>query len=136
MTRLKLAPFLLAIAAVLALASAAMAKGGGGASCAQIVDFRLTPGSVLGQPTITTSYTVDNACVDHESMSAAALDTSSSASSFTGRAVQMLSYGLTSYASAAVNVTPGVTYTTTLTVYAPNGKVAATRTVGVTIPVA
>jgi hypothetical protein len=123
----------LAVAAMTPLASSAMAKGGG-ASCAQIVDFRLTPGSVLGQPTITTSYTVDNACVDHETMSAAALDSSSSASSFTGRAVQMLPYGRTSYASAAVNVTPGVTYTTTLTVYAPNGKVAATRTVGITIP--
>jgi hypothetical protein len=139
MTKLKLATFLLTIAAVLALASTALAKGGGGgggggAACAQIVDFSVTPGSDLGRPTLTTSYTVDNACVDHENMSAAALDSSNSANSITGRAVQMLPYGLSTYTSAAVNATPGVTYTTTLTVYTPGGKVAATQTVRVTVP--
>jgi len=57
-------------------------------------------------------------------MSAAALDSRNSATGFVGRAVTMLSYDLNSPTSAPANVTPGVTYTTTLTVYAPNGKAA------------
>jgi hypothetical protein len=131
---------------VLALASNGLAKGGsgsgggsggGGATCAQILAFDVTPGTTdLGQPTLTTSYTVDNECVDHENMSSAALDYSNSANSFTGRAVQMLPYGVSTYTSSAFPVTPGVTYTTTLTVYTPAGKIAATRTVSVTAPLA
>jgi hypothetical protein len=140
MTKPKIATFLLTIAAVLALASNVMAKGGGGggggASCAQIVAFDVTPGGDLGRPTLTTSYTVDNECVDHENMSAAALDYSNSGNSFTGRAVQMLSYGVSTYTSSAVPVTPGVTYTTTLTVYTPGGKIDATKTVSVIAPLA
>ena len=130
----RIGTLLLALVAALALASTGLAKGGG-ASCAQIVDFAVVQGSSAdGQPTLTTSYTVDNECFDHENMSAAAIDYSNSANSFVGRAVNMLPYGSTTYTSNAAGVTPGVTYTETLTVYAPNGKVAATRTVSVTVP--
>jgi len=134
MTTFKLTTLVVALAAALALASTAMGKGG--ASCAQILDFSLTPSYVDGQPVLTTSYSINNACVDHENMSAAALDYRNSATGFTGRAVTMLSYGLNTYSSAPANVTPGVSYTTTLTVYAANGKVADTRTQTVTIPAA
>ena len=133
MKTFKLTTLVVTIATALALASTAMGKGGG-ASCAQILDFGLTPGSVNGQPVLTTSYSVNNACVDHENMSAAALDYRNSATSFVGRAVTMLPYGPSTYTSGAANVTPGTTYTTTLTVYTPGGKVADTRTVSVTIP--
>jgi hypothetical protein len=142
MTTFKLTTLVVALAAALTLASTAMGKGGGGggegggASCAQIVDFSATPGSVDGQPTLTTSYSVNNACVDHENMSAAALDYSNSTTGFVGRAVTMLPYGPNTYTSAAAKVTPGTTYTTRLTVYTPGGKVADTRTVSVTIPAA
>jgi len=46
----------------------------------------------------------------------------------------MLPYGPSTYASAAASVTPGVSYTVTLTVYTPGGKVGDTRTLTVTIP--
>ena len=131
LNKLRIVTLLVTLAAVLALASTALAKGGT-ASCAQIVDFAVTQGSVDAQPTLTTSYTVDNACFDHENMSAAALDYSNSATAFVGRAVNMLPYGRSTYTSNVVAVTPGVIYTTTLTVYSPNGKVAATQTVSVT----
>ena len=131
---LRIGTLLVALVASLTLASAGLAKGGG-ASCAQIIDFAVTQGSSAdGQPTLTTSYTVDNECVDHENMSVAALDYSNSVDSFVGRAVTMLPYGSSTYTGNASIAAPGVTYTETLTVYAPNGKVAATRTVSVTIP--
>src|SRR3954464_12548940 len=147
MTKLRIGTLLVTLVAMLALASTAMAKGGGGgggggggeATCAQIVDFAVTPGSTDGQPTLTTSYTVDNRCFDLHKSSAAALDYSNSANSldsFPLRAVWMLPLGPTSYTSNALPVTPGVTYTTTLTVYATNGKVAGTRTITVTAPLA
>jgi hypothetical protein len=134
MTTFKLSTLVLALAAMLALASTAMAKGGG--TCAQILDFSVTPGSLDGGPVLTTSYSIDNACVDHEKMSVASLDYSNSTTGFVGRAVTMLSYGLNSYTSVPATVAAGTTYTTTLTVYAPSGKIADTRTQTVTIPAA
>jgi hypothetical protein len=141
----KLGMLVLTFVAALALASTALAKGGtggggtgggggggGGASCVQIADFTVTPAAADGQTTLTTSYTVDNSCVDHENMSVAAIDYSNS-TGVVGRAVWMLPYGPTTYTSNAAPVTPGV-YTETLTVYTPGGKVGDTRTLTVTIP--
>ena len=129
-----LSTLLAALLAALALSSTALAKGGGGgSSCVQIVDFSLTPGSVGDQPTLTTSYAVNNACVDHENMSAAALDYSNSATGLVGRAVNMLPYGTSTYTGNAAPVTAGATYTITLTVYTPGGKIADTRTLSVAI---
>jgi hypothetical protein len=135
----KLGTFVLTLVAALTLASTAFAKGGtggggggGGASCVQIADFTLTPAVVDGRTTLTTSYTVNNGCVDHENMSSAAIDYSN-ANGFVGRALWMLPYGPTTYTSAAAPVTPGV-YTETLTVYTAGGKVGESRTLTVTIP--
>ena len=134
MRTFKLGTFVVALVAALALASTAMAKGG--ASCAQILDFGVAQGYVDGQPVVTTSYSVNNGCVDHEKMSALALDVRNNTTGFVGRSVTMLPYGVTSYSSGPSPTTPGLNYTLTLTVYAPNGKVADTRTQTVTFPAA
>ena len=48
---------------------------------------------------------------------------------FVGREVRMLSYGVNTYTRTSP-VTPGLSLTATLTVYAPNGKLATpTRSV-------
>jgi len=135
MTAFKFGTLLLTLVAALSLASTAMAKGGGGggASCVQIGDFSLTPGVVDGRPVLTTSYSVTNTCVDHENMSAAAIDYRNS-TGFVGRALTMLPYGPFTFTSAAAAVTPGVSYTETLTVYTPGGKVGDTRTLTVAVP--
>jgi hypothetical protein len=136
MTTLKLGTLVLALAAMLALASTAMAKGGGGgATCAQITDFTLTPTYVDGQPAVSLSYSVYNGCVDHENMSSVAADYSNDVTGFAGRAVNMLPYGPSTYGSTWKS-SPGVTYTVTITVYTPGGKVAATRTLSATAPAA
>lgn len=138
MTAFKLGTLVLTLVAALALASTAMAKGGtgggGGTSCVQITDFSLTPGVVDGAPVLTTSYSVTNNCFDHENMSAAGLDYSNSTTGFIGRAVNMLPYGPFTWTSNAAPVQAGVTYTITLSVYEPGGKVGGTRTLSVTIP--
>jgi hypothetical protein len=145
MKTLKLGTLALALAAALALSSTAFAKGGtggggtggggggGGASCVQILDFSLTPGTDPTQPTVTTTYTVTNACVDHENMSVAAIDYANGTTGFVGRAVWMLPYGPTTFSSTAPAV-PGQTLTETLTVYTPGGKVGETRTLSATFP--
>lgn len=137
MKTFKLATLVLTLVAALALTSTAFAKGGGGggggSSCARILDFSLTPGTDPAQPTLTTAYTVDNSCVDHENMSSAAIDYYNSTSGFFGRALWMLPYGPTTYTSTAPAV-PGQTITLTLTVYTPGGKVADTRTVSAAFP--
>ena len=139
MTTFKLGTLVLTLVAALSLASTALAKGGGGtggggASCVQINDFSLTPGVTDGAPTLTTSYTDSNSCVDHENMSVAGLDYSNSTTGFVGRAVNMLPYGPFTWTSNPAPVVSGVTYTITLTVYTPGGKVGDTRTLTVTIP--
>ena len=136
MSFFRLGALILAMTALLAFTSSAVAKGGGGggggggATCAQIVDFTVTTNA---DNTLTTSYTVNNGCVD-ERMSAAALDSKNLTTGFTGRAVNMLPYGLSTYTSTSSPATPGTSFTFTLTVYAPNGKIADTRTINVTVP--
>jgi hypothetical protein len=133
MSKLKLVPFVLALAATLAVATTASARGGDGGggggttTCVQIRDFSVTTGvDDAGAPTYTTSYVVENGCVD-ERMSSAALDYRNLTTGFVGRAVTMLSYGVSSFARTAPAVA-GQTLSITLTVYAPNGKVGGTRT--------
>jgi hypothetical protein len=142
MSRLKLVPFVLALAASLVVASAASAKGGGGGgggggttTCVQIRDFSVTAGvDASGAPTYTTSYVVDNNCVD-ERMSSAALGYTNLTTGFVGRAVTMLSYGTNTLSRTAPGVA-GQTLAITLTVYAPNGKIGGTSTQTVTFPAA
>jgi hypothetical protein len=131
MTKLKLGTFILALVAALALASTAGAKGG--ASCAQILDFNVTPGYSGDQPVFTTSYRIDNTCVDHEKMSGRAIEYRNDATGFVGRAFTPLSYGLNTYTGVSA-ATPETSYTITLTVYAPNGKVADTRSQTIVTP--
>ena len=130
MSKLKLVPFVLALAATLAVATTASAKGGGGGgttTCVQIRDFSVATGvDESGAPTYTTSYVVDNNCVD-ELMSSAALDYRNLTTGFVGRAVTMLSYGVNTFSRTAPGVA-GQTLQITLTVYAPNGKVGGTAT--------
>jgi hypothetical protein len=65
-------------------------------------------------------------------MSAVAIDYRNNTTGFVGRAVTMLSHGLNRYASANPTAAPGQSVTVTITVYAPNGKVADTGTTTVT----
>lgn len=127
---------LIAVIAMLAFASTALAKGsdggGGGATCASITSFSNTPGFLLDSASVTTSYSVYNGCVD-ERMSSIALDIHNDDTGFTGRSVTMAKYGTNDYSNTWPS-TYGTRYTITLTVYAPNGKVAATQTQRVTAP--
>ena len=136
MSRSRLGALLVAVTATLAVTPAAHAKGGdgggGGATCVQITSFSNTVGLLADSASVTTSYSVFNGCVD-ERMSAIALDTRNDTTGFTGRSVWMARYGANDYAN--VWSSPFATrYTLTLTVYAPNGKVAATQTQRVTTP--
>jgi hypothetical protein len=134
MSTLRIGTLILVVAATMAFASTAIAKGEEKASCARIVNFSVTPSYILDRPAFTTSYSVSNGCVDHERMSAAALDSRNEATGFKGRAVNMLPYGLSTYTTVASNAPASTSFTFTLTVYAPNGKIAATRTQSVTTP--
>ena len=133
MSRFRIGALVIALIAVLAFASSAMAKGGGGgATCAQINSFSNTPGFLADGASVTTSYSVFNGCVD-ERMSAIAIDYHDDNTGFTGRSVTMAKYGANDYSSTWAS--PFSTrYTITLTVYAPNGKIAATETQRVTTP--
>jgi hypothetical protein len=66
--RFRLTTLLVAMAAtILAFASPALAKGGGGrdnVSCAKITSFANTLGYVLGRPSISTAVTVTSTCAD------------------------------------------------------------------------
>jgi hypothetical protein len=130
----------LALVALLALAPAAMAKGGaggggggggGGTPCATIDNFDMSGLYVDGQPSITWSAQTTNLCID-ELAGSTGIDFSNSEDGFTGRAFYAgrgtMTFGSTSAAK------PGVTYTITVTVYAPNGKVQATQTKSATAP--
>ena len=133
---------LVALVAALCLSSTAMAKGGGGGggegtSCARILDFgQPLTYDANGQPLLQTTFTVFNGCVDHETTGRVALDYSNSVSGFTGRSFWGFGYGTFSWSSTAGTVTPGVTYTVTLTVYLPNGKIGDQRTLSTTVPAA
>ena len=133
----KPAALVLALVALLAIAPAAMAKGGGGGGggggtpCGTIDSFDMSGVYVDGQPSITWSAQTTNLCID-EHTGSTAIDFSNSENGFTGRAVYggrgTMTFGSTSAAK------PGVTYTITITVYSPNGKIQATQTKSATAP--
>ena len=137
----KPAVLVMALVALLALAPAAMAKGGtggggtggggGGGTCGSIDSFDVSGVYVDGQPSITWNAATTNNCID-ELAGSTAFDFSNSQTGFTGREVYMgrgtMSFGRTFAA------TPGVKYTITVTVYAPNGKVQASQTKSATAP--
>jgi hypothetical protein len=125
----KIGALVLAVAAMAPLASSAMAKGGagGGASCAQILDFTVTPGVTADQPALRIGYAVNNGCVD-ERAATVALDSRNNVTGFATRAVNMQPLGVASYSSVSAAGPLLGSFTLTLTVYAPNGKVADTRT--------
>ena len=83
-----------------------------------------------------TTFTVFDGCVDHEKTGRVALDYSNSVSGYAGRSFWGFGYGTFSWSSAVGAATPGVTYTLTLTVYLPNGKVGDQRTISSTVPAA
>jgi hypothetical protein len=131
MSKLRLATLLLALAAMLAGASTASAKGGGGTTtCVQILAFDYATSVVDGQLVLTTSYTVDNRCVD-ETMSVADVTFTNNATGFVGIEARMLSYGVNTL-SRSQPVGSGLSLTASLSVYAPNGKLGGTATRTVT----
>ena len=133
-SRFKLGALLVAVVAMLAFASTALAKGGGGGdkTCATLNSFSNTPAYGVDGASVTTRYSVFNGCVD-ERMSAIAIDYRNDSTGFVGRAVVMASYGLND--STTVWRAPYSTrYTITITVYAPNGKVQGTQSQRITTP--
>jgi hypothetical protein len=123
---------LVALVALLALAPSALARGGGGdaggggASCAQILQFSNTPTyTATGDPGITTSYTVQQGCVD-EFAASVSLIYHNDSTGFTGTQVNMTPLGTYSYSNTWASGL-GTRYTITLNVYAPNGKLVATQ---------
>ena len=109
--------------------------GGGGASCAKILDFaQALTYDANNQPLLQTSFTVYNGCVDHEKSGSVGLDYSNSVSGYTGRSFWGFGYGPFSWSSTPSAVTRGVTYTVTLTVYTPGGKIGDQRTISTTVP--
>lgn len=132
MSRFRVVALVIAVVAMLAFASSALAKGGGGATCAQINSFSNTPGFLLDSASVTNELQRLQGCVD-ERMSAIAIDYRNDNTGVSGRSVTMAKYGPNDYSSTWAS--PFSTrYTITLTVYAPNGKVAATETQRVTTP--
>lgn len=123
---------LIAVIAMLVFASNALAKGGGGTTCAQINSFSNTPGFLVDSASVTTSYSVYNGCVD-ERMAGIAIDYRNDDTGVTGRSFTAAKYGTNDYSSTWASPY-GAHYTITLTVYAPNGKIAATQTQSVTTP--
>ena len=124
-SKTRLATVLAALVALLAFAPSALAKGGDGGSCAQILSFSNTPGYVDGGAAITTAYTVFQGCVDERAASVS-LVFHNDDTGFTGTEVNMTPLGTWSY-SRTWNSGFGTRYTITLNVYAPNGKLVATQ---------
>src|SRR4051812_23635163 len=116
-SRFRLGALLVAVVAMLAFTSSALAKGGGGDGAgASLTSFGNTPGSSVDGASVTTSYSVFNGCVD-ERMSSIAIDYRNDSTGFTGRSVVMASYG----ANDTTNVWRAdysTRYTITITVYA------------------
>ena len=131
-SKFKLGALLVAVVAMLAFASTASAKGGGGGTCATLNSFSNTVGESLDGPTITTSYDVVNGCVD-ERMSSIALDFKNETTGFVARQVTMASYGQNLYSRTSL-AGLSAKYTITITVYSPNGKIQATARQTVTTP--
>jgi hypothetical protein len=139
----RLAALLLATAAMFVFASTAAAQGGGGGgggggnACGQITSFVNTIGTSVNGPTLTTSYSVFNGCVD-EFGAPVSLRVRNNATGFVTTAVNMVPLGAWSYTAGPMVDNSGASYTITLTFYAPGGggKVLATRTETVQMPVA
>jgi hypothetical protein len=131
---------LLAVVAMLALAPTALAKGGGGgggggdATCATLNSFGNALGSSADGPTITTSYSVFNGCVD-EFMASINVTYKNETTGFVGTSVVMASYGLNT-SSRTWLAGYSTRYTITIAVYSPNGKVQATQSQRVETPAA
>jgi hypothetical protein len=143
MPRFRLGALLVAVVAMLAFSSTAMAKGGGGGTgggggggggtCGTLNNFTVTPGQSDAGATLTISYSVFNGCVD-EVMPAIGLNYTKDGV-FLGRSVTMASFGL----NQATNVSPasyGSTYTISIDMYTPNGKLQFQQAKTVTIPAA
>jgi hypothetical protein len=134
-SRFRLSVLLMAVVAMFAFASTAGAKGGGGGgggTCATLDSFSNALGSSVDGPTVTTSYSVFNGCVD-ERMSSIAVDYRNDTTGFVGRQVIMASYGANDF-SRTWPAGYSTRYTITVTVYSPNGKVQATASQRVTTP--
>lgn len=131
--RLRTGTLIAALVALLAFAPSAFAKGGdGGGSCAQILNFSLTPVLLDAGAGIDTEYTVQQGCVDERAASVSLVwhnDTTNT----TVTSVIMTPLGTWSY-SNVFHTTYSTRYTVTLNVYAPNGKLAATQKQTVTAP--
>ena len=129
-SRFRFGALLVAIVAMFAFASSsAMAKGGGGGTCATLNDFTVTPGS----GSITVGYSVFNGCVD-EVMPAIGLNvTNVTTGTFIGRSVTMASFGL-NQSTRVLAASPSTTYTISIDVYTPNGKLQAQSSRTVTTP--
>jgi hypothetical protein len=137
----RLGALVLTAVALLAFAAAADAKGGGkgggggkdggGAACGTIDSFDVSAGYVNGQPSITWSAQTTNLCID-ERAGSTAIDSTNESTGFVGRSVTF-GRGTQTFGSTLTSA-PGVKYTFTVTVYQPNGKIAATQTKSVTAP--
>ena len=115
-----------ALVALLALAPSALAKGGDGGNCAQILSFSNTPAyAATGEAVITTAYTVAQGCVD-ERAAAVSLTFHNDSTGFTGTEVNMTPLGTYSYSRTWPSGFD-TRYTITLNVYAPSGKLVATQ---------
>lgn len=136
--RFSVGVLLVALAAVLGLASPAMAKGGdggggGGTPCATINGWTPTVETINGQSVVVLYVGVYNGCVDAgdkpDKMPAVGLTTTDTATgAFVSRSVIMASYGQRTYRFpiGALTATPPAR-TLTLTVIKPNGSVQASR---------
>jgi hypothetical protein len=153
MPKFRITTLLIALVAMLAFSSSALAKhggdgggggggkggGGGGGdaeiACARIDSFTLTTGhDESGAPTLTKSYSISTTCFD-EGGASAAEDSINNTTGFVGRSLWYLYPGLNT-STTTTKARAGDSITMTLTVYAPNGKIADQRTQTVTIPVA
>jgi hypothetical protein len=127
-SRVKIGVLVAALGALLALAPAALAKGGdgGGGTCAQILSFSNTPVYTdTGDAAITTAYTVKQGCVDERAASVSLIIKNES-TGFTGTSVTMTPLGTWSYSSTWPSGF-STRYTITLNVYSPNGKLQDTQ---------
>jgi hypothetical protein len=144
-SRLRIGVLLVALVAMFAFASTAMAKGGGGGgagsggggggggTCATLNNFTVTAGSNSAGATLTIGYSIFNGCVD-EVMPAIGLNYTKDGV-FLGRAVTMASFGL-NQSTTTSPASYGSTYTISIDMYTPNGKLQFQQARTVTIPAA
>ena len=135
--RFRMGVLLVALAAVLGVASPAMARGGdgggGGTPCATITSWTPSLQTVDDQPWVVLDVGVYNGCVDAgdkpDKMPALGLTTTDTATgAFVSRSVIMASYGERTYRFyiGAPTATPPAR-TITVTVTKPNGDVQVSR---------